>query len=175
MSKARAIIVSVTVEGISQSEAARHFGVSRSWVSKLMARYRTAGDAAFEPRSRRPHTSPTRVSDVVNDQIVNLREQLVADGLDAGPHTIQWHLGNEHDIDVSVSTIRRRLLDAGLITPAPRKRPKSSYIGLKQRYRTKPGNPTSPTSGSPTVLTLKRSPGSMTTPDTRCMCRVIAG
>ncbi len=128
MSKARAIITAVTVEGISQSEAARRFGVSRGWVSKPMARHRAEGDAAFEPRSRRPHTSPNRLADVVNATIVNLREQLTADGLDAGPHTIQWHLHNEHELDVSVSTIRRRLVAAGLVEPAPKKRPKSSYI-----------------------------------------------
>lgn len=127
MSKARAIIVSVTVEGVSQSEAARRFGVSRSWVSKLIARHRDEGEAAFEPRSRRPHTSPTRVSHVANQQIVNLRAELTKQGLDAGPVTIQWHLQQHHDITVSVSTIRRRLLAAGLIEPAPRKRPKSSY------------------------------------------------
>ncbi len=127
MSKARAIIVSVTVEGISQSEAAARFGVSRCWVSKLMARYRTEGDAAFEPRSRRPRRSPTRVSDVVSNQIVNLREQLVADGLDAGPHTIQWHLQEHHQMTVSVSTIRRRLLAAGLVEANPKKKPKRSY------------------------------------------------
>ena len=31
---------------------------SMAWVSELVARYRAEGDAAFEPRSRRPHTSP---------------------------------------------------------------------------------------------------------------------
>ncbi len=128
MSKARAIITAVTVERISQAEAARRFGVSRSWVSKLMARYRADGDAAYEPRSRRPQTSPNQVPDVVTDHIVNLREQLTADGLDAGPITIQWHLQNTHGIAVSVSTIRRRLIAAGLVEPAPKKRPKSSYI-----------------------------------------------
>ena len=128
MSKARAIIMSVTVEGISQSEAARRFGVSRSWVSKLMARYRTEGEAAFEPKSRRPHTSPTSVADVVNQQIVNLRVDLTKQGLDAGPHTIQWHLKHHHNITVSVSTIRRRLLAAGLIEPEPKKRPKNTYM-----------------------------------------------
>ena len=69
MTMARAIILSVTVEGASQSEVAARFGVSKSWVSKLMARYRAEGDAAFEPKSRRPNTSPTRVSDVVNNQL----------------------------------------------------------------------------------------------------------
>jgi transposase InsO family protein len=127
MSKARLIILSVEVEGLSQSETAALYGVSKSWVSKLMARYRADGDAAFEPRSRRPRTSPSRVADVVNSTIVNLRVDLTARGLDAGPHTIQWHLARDGHT-VSVSTIRRRLIDAGLVTPEPKKRPRSSYI-----------------------------------------------
>ncbi len=127
MSKARVIILSVEVEGLSQSEAAALYGVSKSWVSKLMARYRTEGDTAFEPKSRRPHTSPTKSPDVVNQLIVNLREDLTRQGLDAGPQTIQWHLQRAGH-KVSVSTIRRRLVAAVLITPEPKKRPKSSYI-----------------------------------------------
>lgn len=127
MSKIRLVVAAVVVEGRTHADVAAQYGMSRSWVTRLVARYRTEGDAAFEPRSRRPHTSPTRVSDVVNEKIVNLREQLVSEGLDAGPHTIQWHLAHNGDT-VSVSTIRRRLLAAGLIDPAPKKRPKSSYI-----------------------------------------------
>ncbi len=128
MSKRRAIILSVTVEGFSQAETARRYGVTRGWVSKLLAQYRTHGEAAFEPRSRRPRSSPSMVSDVVNEHIVNLRVELDSQGLDAGPETIKWHLHQHHNIDVSISTIRRRLLAAGLIEPQPKKRPKRSYI-----------------------------------------------
>ena len=35
-------------------QVARDYGVSKGWVSKLVARYRAEGDSAFEPRSRRP-------------------------------------------------------------------------------------------------------------------------
>ncbi|GAA0413619.1 IS481 family transposase [Leifsonia naganoensis] len=52
---------------------------------------------------------------------------MTADGLDAGPVTIAWHLEQEHHPVPSTSTIRRILHNAGLITPEPRKRPKSSY------------------------------------------------
>ena len=128
MSKRRAIVLSVTVEGFSQAETARRYGVTRGWVSKLLAQYRTHGEAAFEPRSRRPRSSPSMVSDVVNEHIVNLRVELDSQGLDAGPGTIKWHLHQHHNIDVSISTIRRRLLAAGLIEPQPKKRPKRSYI-----------------------------------------------
>ena len=126
MSKRRAIILSVEVEGHSLTETAALYGLSRSWVTRLVGRYRAEGDAAFEPRSRRPHTSPSRVSDVVNDLIVNLRETLTERGLDAGPETIGWHLAQDGH-HVSVSTIRRRLVAAGLIVPEPKKRPRTSY------------------------------------------------
>jgi len=128
MSKRRAVILSVTIEGRSQAETARLYGVSESFVSRLLARYRTEGDAAFEPRSRRPRTSPTKVPDTTIELITNLRETLTANGLDAGPETIAWHLHRDHGITVSISTIRRRLLAAELITPEPKKKPRSSYI-----------------------------------------------
>jgi transposase InsO family protein len=128
MSQRRAVITAVTVEGISQAEAARRFSVSPSYVSRLLDRYRYEGDAAFEPLSRRPLSSPTQVADDLIELIVNLRVELVSEGLDAGPATIAWHLQQHHDEVVSISTIRRRLLDAGLIEPEPKKRPRSSYI-----------------------------------------------
>jgi transposase len=58
MSKARLIITAVIIQGRSQHEVARAYGVNQSWVSRLVARYRAEGEAAFQPRSR-PHTSPT--------------------------------------------------------------------------------------------------------------------
>ena len=119
--------MSVEVEGLSLTETAALYGVSKGWVSKLVGRYRTEGEAAFEPRSRRPHSSPSRVAEVVNETIVNLRVDLAERGLDAGPETIQWHLAQAGH-DVSVSTIRRRLIAAGLVTPEPKKRPRTSYI-----------------------------------------------
>jgi len=128
MSLRQAVIVSVTVEGLGQAEAARLYGVSESFVSRLLARYRVEGDAAFEPRSRRPRTSPTALGGEVVDLIVNLRVELTELGLDAGPQTIAWHLQAHHGLTVSVSSIRRRLIDAELIEPQPRKRPRSSYV-----------------------------------------------
>jgi transposase len=61
MSKARLIITAVITEGRSQHEVARADGVNQSWVSRLVARYRSEGEAAFQPRSRRPNTSPTAI------------------------------------------------------------------------------------------------------------------
>ena len=123
MSKARLVVTAVVVEGRTHAEVAAGYGLSRSWVT----RYRAEGPAAFEPRSRRPRTSPAAASDEVVELAVNLRSELDGQRLDAGPHTICRHLHQRHQIDVSASTIRRRLVDTGLVEPNPKKRPKSSY------------------------------------------------
>ncbi len=60
--------------------------------------------------------------------ILKLRRELVAKGLDAGADTIRWHLQHHHRIAVSRATIYRTIRRANLVTPAPAKRPKSSYI-----------------------------------------------
>jgi transposase InsO family protein len=128
MSKARLVITAVVVEGRSQSEVARAYGVSQPWVSRLVARYRAEGEAAFEPRSRRPHTSPSATNPQVVDLVLRLRKELTEQGLDAGPHTICWHLAQHHQTRLSPATVARYLTRAGLVTPEPAKRPKSSYI-----------------------------------------------
>jgi transposase InsO family protein len=128
VSKARLVITAVIIEGRSQSEVSREYGVSQPWISRLVARYRAEGEAAFDPRSRRPHTSPTRLAQSSIDLIIELREKLSGKGLDNGPHTIAWHLQHHHSVIISAATISRHLHAAGLVLPAPAKRPKASYV-----------------------------------------------
>ncbi|MDW6064322.1 IS481 family transposase [Streptomyces sp. FXJ1.4098] len=128
MSKRRLVITAVVVEGRTQGEVARAYGVPQGWVSRLVARYRAEGEAAFEPRSRRPKTSPTALAPDTVDLIVRIRKELTEQGLDAGPETIAWHLQHHHHLRVSRATISRHLTAHGLVVPAPRKRPRSSYI-----------------------------------------------
>jgi transposase InsO family protein len=122
------VITAVVVEGRTQGEVARAYGVSQGWVSRLVARYRAEGEAAFEPRSRRPHRSPTALPAGVVELIVRLRKQLAEQGLDAGPDTLAWHLAQHHGVTVSVATVSRYLTRHGLVVPAPQKRPRSSYL-----------------------------------------------
>src|SRR5690242_15197594 len=128
MSKARLVITAVVTEGRPQGEVARAYGVSQGWVSRLVARYRAEGQAAFEPRSRRPGSSPAAIGQDTVELIIGLRKELSGQGLDAGPHTICWHLAHHHQITVSAATVSRYLARHGLITPEPRKRPRSSYL-----------------------------------------------
>jgi transposase InsO family protein len=128
MSLARLVITAVKIEGRSKSEVARDYGISRYWVQQLVKRFEVEGAAAFEPRSRRPHTSPHAVSLELEDQIVRLRKTLTKKGLDAGGETIAAHLAVTGVTPVpAVSTIWRILTRRGFITPQPQKRPRSSW------------------------------------------------
>jgi transposase InsO family protein len=122
----RYVVKDVVLEGLSVRQVAAAHGVSRSWVYECLARYRAEGDVGLFPRSRRPHSSPSWVAAGVEDQIVALRKDLAGQGLDAGPHTIAWHLARRGDLVPSVATIWRVLRRRGLITPQPQKRPRSS-------------------------------------------------
>jgi transposase InsO family protein len=128
MSKHRVAVLKVVSQQLSVTAAAAHYGISRQYLHRLLARYRDGGLDALEPGSRRPSTSPGRTPDAVRDRIVAVRRELTARGLDAGPVTIAWHLGREGHRVPSTSTIRRVLHAAGLVVPEPRKRPRSSWL-----------------------------------------------
>jgi transposase InsO family protein len=93
-----------------------------------MARYAAEGEATFEPRSRRPHSSPRATPPGTVELLLRVRKQLSDAGLDAGAETIGWHLTHHHQIIVSRATIHRILVRAGAIVPEPAKRPKASYL-----------------------------------------------
>lgn len=126
--KNRIIVTSVVTGGRTMSEVARQYGVSKVWVHKLVRRYHQGGWDALQPRSRRPHTTPTRTDAATTARIIELREHLLAQGLDAGAVTIRTHLLREHPTAPAASTIWRVLSRAGLVTPQPAKRPRSSYL-----------------------------------------------
>jgi transposase InsO family protein len=124
----RRLVITAVLAGSSQSEVARTYGVSQSWISRLMARYAAEGEAAFEPRSRRPHSSPRATPSATAELVLRLRKQLTEAGLDAGADTVGWHLTHHHKTTLSRTTIHRILTRHGAVTPQPAKRPKSSYI-----------------------------------------------
>jgi transposase len=131
MSCARVAVLKVVSDQLSVTAAAAEYGFSRRHLHRLLARYREGGLEALEPRSRRPKTTPIATCEDVRGRVIELRRRLTADGLDAGPVTIVWHLEQEGLGAPSTSTIRRILHQAGLIVPAPRKRPRSSYTSFQ--------------------------------------------
>ena len=128
MSRARVAVLRVVSKELTVGQSAAAHGFSRRQLFRLLAAYRAGGLEALEPRSRAPHTNPKQTPLLVRDRVVQLRVRLTADGLDAGPETIRWHLELEGLQVPSTSTVRRILHQARLVEPEPRKRPKNSYI-----------------------------------------------
>jgi transposase len=128
VSLGRLVVAAVRVEGRPKAVVAREYGVSRRWVHELLRRFDAEGEAGLEPRSRRPRSSPHRTAPELEDEIVELRTFLSERGLDAGAHTIAYHLQERHGAAPAVSTIWRVLRRRGFVTPQPRKRPRSSFV-----------------------------------------------
>jgi transposase InsO family protein len=127
VSKARLVITAVVEQHRPVPEVAASYGVARSWVYELLARWRVEGEAAFEPRSRRPHTCPTAASEQTVAAVLAERDRLVARGHDAGPETIHWHLKQSGMTPPSRASIARILTTHGRVVPAPKKKPKTAY------------------------------------------------
>ena len=125
------VINAVLVEGQSVKEVGAAHDISRSWLYELIARYRQEGEDGLRPQSKRPRSSPTRVAPAVEEEIVALRKELTDLGVDAGAHTIHYHLLRRHrrhkGVVPSVATIWRVLSRRGFVVAQPHKRPKSSW------------------------------------------------
>jgi transposase InsO family protein len=125
---ARYVVDAVVLEGRSPREVASAHGISKSWIYELIARYRVGGYDALQPRSRRPRACTHETPVATVHAIVALRHQLAADGHDAGPATIAYHLAKRIEEVPSRATIWRILKREGLIVPQPQKRPRCSLI-----------------------------------------------
>lgn len=110
----------------------RSAGISRTAFYKWRARFEAGGVQGLLDRSRRPATIPGATPLVVEDAIVRWRKELRDRGCDCGPQSIRWRLEKDPQFpDPAVlpsrATIARILSRRGLVTPQPRKRPRSSY------------------------------------------------
>ena len=125
MARAQLIITAVVVEGRSKSEVARDYGVSRFWVQQLIKRFDAEGVTAFQPRSRRPRSSPHAVDADTEEMIIRLRKELSKQGLDAGAEAIAAHrVARPRPAALGLrcrppSTIRRILSRQGFVRPQP--------------------------------------------------------
>src|SRR5262245_46713562 len=124
----RYVVDAIVLEHRSPTQLARDHGISRSWIYRLLQRFREGGYAALEPRSRRPHSCSHQAPATVQAEVLRLRAELLEAGHDCGPQTILHHLQGRVDKLPSVSTVWRILKRHGLITPQPQKRPRGSFI-----------------------------------------------
>jgi transposase InsO family protein len=120
--------IAVASEEPNVARFCREQGISRQSFYLWRRRYQAEGLEGLQARSRAPRTSPQRIGSETEEAIVALRKELTELGVDAGPATIEWHLGRQgRGLVPSQATIWRVLVRRGFVVAEPAKRPKSSY------------------------------------------------
>jgi putative transposase len=121
-------------------------GISRKSFYELRRRARDDGPAAvLEPRSRRPRSSPSQLTDQVKEQAVAVRAALEVSGLDHGPISVhdKMRAMGLHPVP-SVASLARIFRAAGVARLEPKKKPRSAWRRLSIRRRTRAGSSTRP-------------------------------
>jgi hypothetical protein len=104
-------------------------GVSRKSFYELRKRAMAEGPAAvLEPRSRRPRSSPSQLSEEVKSQALQVRAALESSGLDHGPISVHDKMQAMGLGPVpSVASLARIFRQAGVARLEPRKKPRSAW------------------------------------------------
>ncbi len=117
-------VVAVIRDGLSVTEAAQKYGVSRQTLYRWMARYEAGGLDALSDRSHRPHHVPHQMAAELCARVLELRRQHPG----WGPLRLQHHLKKEGFDDVpSHMAVYRALLRHGLIEPEGRRKRLPAY------------------------------------------------
>jgi transposase InsO family protein len=111
-------------------------GISTSTFYKYVERFRVEGVDGFFPRSRRPASSPARLSAACEDELVRTRKELLDEGWDAGADQIRFRLRAQIEAGVclwqvgqplpSRATINRVLDRRGQLAKVPQRRPRAA-------------------------------------------------
>lgn len=100
-------------DGANKRELCRRFGISPKTGYKWLARVQASAQEDFKDRSRRPHTSPTRSPDAIEQAVLELRRQHPA----WGGRKIAQRMLDLGQAQLAPSTITHILHRHGLITP----------------------------------------------------------
>lgn len=103
-------------------------GLSRKSFYELRKRATTDGPAAvLEPKTQRPKSSPSKLSDEAKQRALAVRAALEASGLDNGPisvHEKMYAMGLEQA--PSTASLARIFREAGVARLGPKKKPHSA-------------------------------------------------
>lgn len=103
-------------------------GLSRKSFYKLRRIAAEDGPAAvLEPRSRRPHHSPARITDEVKQHAVNVRKALEESGWDYGPISVFDKMTDMGMAPPSIAALGRIFRHTGAAPEQPDKKPRSAY------------------------------------------------
>lgn len=112
--------------------ACAQVGVRPKTFYKYLARFQAEGVEGFYPRSRRPASSPSRISAAVEDVIVRARKELDEQGWDAGAEQIAFWIADHPEhwppgaVLPSRASINRVLQRRGQVIAVPQRRPRTS-------------------------------------------------
>lgn len=105
----------------------REQGISRQTFYVYRRRFEAEGIAGLLPRSRRPHTSPTKTTERVVAAVLAVHDDLAGQGWEAGARSVHDQLVARGQAAPSDRTIHRVLLANQRAKTTPRKRPRASY------------------------------------------------
>ena len=107
-------------------------GISGKSFYELRKRALVEGPAAvLEPKSRRPRSSPSKLTEEVKVQAVGVRAALEASGLDHGPISVHEKMrAMGLDQVPSTASLARIFREAGVARLQPRKRPRAAWRRL---------------------------------------------
>ena len=82
------------LKGESITAIAMKLGYSQRWVYKWIQRYKENGEESDwqEDKTRRPHSNPRQLPDLVIEAVKQARASLIAEGLFCGAQAIRWEL-----------------------------------------------------------------------------------
>ncbi|MEQ6903852.1 IS481 family transposase [Nocardioides sp. YIM 152588] len=111
-------------------------GISKTMFYKYVARFQAEGVDGFFPRTRRPLTSPERLTAACEDELIRARKELLDGGWDAGADQIRFRLQAQIDAGAcswpasqplpSRATINRVLDRRGQLVKVPQRRPRAA-------------------------------------------------
>lgn len=103
--------------------------ISRKSFYELRKRAKVDGPAAvLEPRTRRPRTSPSKLTEEVKAQAIQVRAALEASGLDHGPISVHDKMHTMGlDPVPSIASLARIFREAGVARLEPRKKPRAAW------------------------------------------------
>lgn len=104
-------------------------GISRKSFYELRKRAVVDGPAAvLEPRTRRPKSSPSKLTDEVKQQALGVRAALESSGLDHGPISVHDKMRTMGlPVVPSTAALARIFREAGVARLEPKKRPRSAW------------------------------------------------
>ncbi|MET3176850.1 UNVERIFIED_ORG: putative transposase [Arthrobacter sp. UYCu721] len=103
-------------------------GITRKTFYAIRARARDEGQtAALEPRSRRPKTSPTKLTEDLKQDALKVRAALESSGLDHGPISVHDKMVSLKMQAPSIASLARIFREKNVARLEPKKKPRAAY------------------------------------------------